>query len=74
MPDDLEHTLVNRVARLTAVQEAVGSVARSHEHGCGCMTCRAARGDIDALMVIARLVHEDRRHGPERRSHDRRQT
>ena len=68
------HSLVDRVARLTAVQEAVATVASSHDDGCACMSCRAAGGDIDALMLVARLAQHDRRKGDERRHHDRRQT
>jgi hypothetical protein len=70
--DDNQNSLVDRVARLTAVQEAVAKVARSHDD-CDCMSCRAAGGDIDALMLVARLAHDDRRNGDERRHHDRRQ-
>ena len=66
--------LVDRVARLTAVQEAVATVASSHENDCACMSCRAAAGDVDALMLAARLARDDRRNGEERRQHDRRQT
>jgi hypothetical protein len=69
-----QHSLVDRVARLTAVQEAVATIASSHDDGCACMSCRAAGGDIDALMLVARLAHDDRRNGDERRHHDRRQT
>jgi hypothetical protein len=69
-----QHSLVERVARLTAVQEAVATVASSHDDGCACMSCRAAAGDIDALMLVARLARADRRNGEERRQHDRRQT
>ena len=69
-----QHSLVDRVARLTAVQEAVATVASSHDDGCGCMSCRAAGGDIDALMLMARLARDDRRNGEERRQRDRRQT
>jgi hypothetical protein len=68
------HSLVDRVARLTAVQEAVATVVSSHDDGCACMSCRAAAGDIDALMLVARLARDDRRNGEERRQHDRRQT
>jgi hypothetical protein len=69
-----QHSLVDRVARLTAVQEAVATVASSHDDGCACMSCRAAGGDIDALMLVARLAQDDRRSGDERRHHDRRRT
>jgi hypothetical protein len=69
-----QHSLVSRVARLTAVQEAVAMVASSHDDGCACMSCRAAGGDIDALMLVARLAQHDRRSGDERRHHDRRRT
>jgi hypothetical protein len=69
-----QHSLVERVARLTAVQEAVATVASSHDDGCACMSCRAAAGDIDALMLVARLARADRRNGEERRQRDRRQT
>ena len=72
--DDNQNSLVDRVARLTAVQEAVATVARLHDDGCDCMSCRAAGGDIDALMLVARLAQDDRRNGDERRHHDRRQT
>ena len=71
--DTQQRSLVDRVARLTAVQEAVAIVARAHEDACDCMSCRAADGDIDALMLVARLAHDDRRRGEERRRHDRRQ-
>jgi hypothetical protein len=37
------------------------------------MSCRAAGGDIDALMLVARIADDDRRRGDERRRHDRRQ-
>jgi hypothetical protein len=69
-----QHSLIDRVERLTAVQEAVATVANSHDDECDCMSCRAADGDIDALMLVARLAQEDRRKGDERRHHDRRQT
>jgi hypothetical protein len=69
-----QHSLLDRVARLTAVQEAVATVASSHDDGCACMSCRAAGGDIDALMLVSRLAQHDRRTGDERRHHDRRQT
>jgi hypothetical protein len=69
-----QHSLVDRVARLTAVQEAVATVASSHDDGCACMSCHAAAGDIDALMLVARLARDDRRNGQERRQHERRQT
>ena len=69
-----QRSLVDRVARLTAVQEAVATVASSHENDCACMSCRAAAGDVDALMLAARLARDDRRNGEERRQHDRRQT
>jgi hypothetical protein len=69
-----QRSLVDRVARLTAVQDAVATVASSHENDCACMSCRAAAGDIDALMLAARLARDDRRNGYERRQHDRRQT
>ena len=69
-----QHSLVDRVARLTAVQEAVATVSSAHDDGCACMSCRAAAGDIDALMLVARLARDDRRNGEERRQHDRRQT
>ena len=69
-----QRSLVDRVARLTAVQDAVATVASSHENDCACMSCRAAAGDIDALMLAARLARDDRRNGEERRQHDRRQT
>jgi hypothetical protein len=67
-----QHSLVGRVARLTAVQDAVAAVASSHDDGCACMSCRAAGGDIDALMLVARLAQYDRRSGDERRHRDRR--
>jgi hypothetical protein len=69
-----QRSLVDQVARLTAVQEAVATVASSHEDDCACMSCRAAAGDIDALMLVTRLARNDRRDGEERRQHDRRHT
>ena len=40
--------------------EAVNSVALGHRDGCDCLACRAADGDVDAMLEIRVAVDEHR--------------
>lgn len=49
------------LTEISLVLEAIHSVALSHEEGCGCLTCKAADGDTDALVKILIDVREQPR-------------
>lgn len=48
------------VCRALGLREAAASVALSHDAGCACMTCLAARGDNAAMAaLVANLMIAD---------------